>query len=384
MDRVHLDHNATTPLREEARAEFVRQLDALGGNPSSVHAEGRAARAVLDDARERVAAALGVHEDEIVFTGGGTEAIHLGMRGVLAGGTLALVTSAVEHAASLGAAAQLETAGHRVEYVGVDAEGRIAVEELCTCALAGGVGLVALMAANNEVGTVYPIAEIGARLRSGAPHGPRPLVFTDAVQALGRIPVAPRAWAVDLAAFSAHKVGGPLGVGVLYRRSGVTLQPLASGGGQEFGLRPGTENVPAIAAAAVAIELAVREQSASAARWRELTRELWQQLHAKVPDVRINGPSIAADDRLPNTLNVHLPGFEARMLVARLDLEGLAASAGSACASGSLEPSHVLLAMGRARDDARAGVRLSLGRTTNSRDIHSAVEIVGRTLRSSR
>lgn len=383
MDRVHLDHNATTPLRDEVRAEFVRQLDALGGNPSSVHAAGRAARAVLDDSRARVASALGVHEDEIVFTGGGTEAIHLGIRGALAGRALGLVTSAVEHAASLGAAALLEAAGHPVERVGVDREGRLAPEDVCARAHRSGAGLVSLMAANNEVGTVYPIGEVAARLGT-APRASRPLVFTDAVQALGRIPVVLREWNVDLAAFSAHKVGGPLGVGVLYRRLGVTLQPLASGGGQEFGLRPGTENVPAIAAAALALELAVREQAANAARWRALTRELWQQLLAKVPDVRLNGPSIDADDRLPNTLNVHLPGFEARMLVARLDLEGLAVSAGSACASGSLEPSHVLLAMGRAHADARAGVRLSLGHATDSRDVHNAVEIVGRTLRNSR
>lgn len=384
MERVHLDHNATTPLRDEARTELLRQLDALGGNPSSVHTAGRAARAVLDDSRERVAAALGAHEDEIVFTGGGTEAIHLALRGALTDRSLGLATSAVEHAASLGAAALLEEQGHRVVRVGVDADGRISAAELCARAAEVGAGLVSLMAANNEIGAVYPVAEVAALLRSAAPRGTRTLVFTDAVQALGRIPVRPREWGIDLAAFSAHKLGGPLGVGVLYRRSGVTLRPLASGGGQEFGLRPGTENVPAIAAAAVAIELAVREQPANAARWRELTRELWRQLLAKVPDVRLNGPSIDADDRLPNTLNVHLPGFEARMLVARLDLEGLAASAGSACASGSLEPSHVLLAMGRAHDDARAGLRLSLGRATNARDVHNAVESVGRTLRSSR
>lgn len=383
MERVRLDHNATTPLRTEARAEFVRQLDALGGaNPSSVHASGRAARAVLDDARERVAAALGVHEDEIVFTGGGTEAIHLAIRGVLAGTGAPLLTTAVEHSASLGAAELAEAAGSRVVRAGVDRHGRIDAATFARTATDLRAGLVSLMAANNEVGALYPVAEVASRLASST--APRPLVFTDAVQALGRVPVRVREWGADLAAFSAHKFGGPLGVGVLYKKKSVALRPLTSGGGQEAGLRPGTENVPAIAAAAVALELAVRDQAANAARWRELTRELWRQLLAKVPDVRLNGPPIDADDRLPNTLNVRLPGFEAKMLVARLDLEGLEASAGSACASGSLEPSHVLLAMGASHDDARAGLRLSLGLATNERDVHNAVEIVGRTLRSSR
>lgn len=383
MQRIHLDHNATTPLRPEARAELLAQLDALGGNPSSVHAAGRAARAVLDRARERAAAALEVHEDELVFTSGGTESVHLAIVGGLAAQPRerGLVTTVVEHSAGLGAAETVEAAGRPVARVGVDRDGRIDLAELLERARAPGAGLVSMQAANNEVGTLLPVAELAHGL---AGRRDRPWVHTDAVQALGRIPVRLRDWGVDLASFSAHKLGGPLGVGILYKRKGVGLVPLLRGGGQESGLRPGTENVPAIAAAAVALELAVREAPDRAAAWRELTRAMWRQLLASIPDVRLNGPPIEADDRLPNTLNLTLPGFEGRMLVARLDLEGVETSAGSACASGSLEPSHVLLAMGRTPDEARAGLRLSLGRTSGGEDVHNAVEILGRIRHGSR
>lgn len=375
MERLYLDHNATTPLRAEARAEYLRELDRLGGNPSSVHTSGRAARVVLDLARERAAAALGVHEDELVFTSGGTESVHLALLGALkvapAGG---LVTTVVEHSAVLGAAELAGTMGRPVARVGVDAAGRVDLAQLVSRAR-DGAALVSLQTANNEVGTVHPVGKLVAELET---RGERPLVHTDAVQALGRVPVELRAWRVDLASFSAHKLGGPLGVGLLYKRKGVRLAPLLVGGGQEGGLRPGTENVPAIAAAACALELAVAERAQQAVAWRASTSELWRQLQSKVPDVRLNGPEIDASDRLPNTLNVTLPGSDGRTLVARLDLEGLEGSAGSACASGSLEPSHVLLAMGRSPEAARAGLRLSLGRTTRGEDVHKAVEILSR------
>ncbi|MFO1011293.1 MAG: cysteine desulfurase family protein [Planctomycetota bacterium] len=375
MERLYLDHNATTPLRAEARAEYLRELDRLGGNPSSVHTSGRAARVVLDLARERAAAALGVHEDELVFTSGGTESVHLALLGALkvapAGG---LVTTVVEHSAVLGAAELAGTMGRPVAHVGVDAAGRVDLAQLVSRAR-DGAALVSLQTANNEVGTVHPVGKLVAELET---RGERPLVHTDAVQALGRVPVELRAWRVDLASFSAHKLGGPLGVGLLYKRKGVRLAPLLVGGGQEGGLRPGTENVPAIAAAACALELAVAERAQQAVAWRASTSELWRQLQSKVPDVQLNGPEIDASDRLPNTLNVTLPGSDGRTLVARLDLEGLEVSAGSACASGSLEPSHVLLAMGRSPEAARAGLRLSLGRTTRGEDVHKAVEILSR------
>jgi cysteine desulfurase len=280
----------------------------------------------------------------------------------------------------LGAAAALEAEGRPVAMLGVDRNGRVDLDELARAASDPAVGLVSLHAANNEVGTLVPPARVAAAL--GVLGRARPRLHTDAVQALGRVPLDLAG--VDLASFSAHKVGGPLGAGVLVRRRGVALAPLVHGGGQEAGLRPGTENVPAIAAGALAIELAVREREAYHARTLGLARLLWSRLSAAIPSARLAGPPLEAEDRLPNTLAVLLEWIDGRVLVARLDLEGLEASAGSACASGSIEPSHVLLAMGYPAERARAGLRLSLGRTTGSPDIHRAVEILSRTFAAAR
>ena len=379
MKRVYLDHNASAPLRPEARALFDEVLGECAGNASSVHAPGRRARARLDEARERVAAALHVMEEEVVFTSGGTESNNLALLGVLLArrgrARDGLVTTAVEHSSVLGPAAALESAGHPVVRVGVDACGRPAASDLMAAARDARVGLVSLMAANNEVGSVGPLADLRAALDE-LPAGERPLLHTDAVQALGRLPI--NLEGVALASFSAHKVGGPLGCGVLVKRSGVPLSGLFAGGGQEFDLRPGTENVPAIAAGALAIELAAAEREAFAARSRELAATLWREVRRTLPEAALVGPPID-EERLPNTVNIALPGIDGRVLVTRLDLNGLAVSAGSACASGSLEPSHVLLAMGRSREAARAGLRLSIGRDTTAKDIHTAVETLGKT-----
>lgn len=384
MKRVHLDHNATTPMRPEVRALFLETIDALSGNPSSVHRSGRAARQVLDEARERIAAALQAHEDEIVFTSGGTESIHLAILGAVRplSKEKGLVTTAVEHSAVLGAAGALEREGHPVQVLRVDRQGRPDLPSLFESARDPHIGLISVMAANNEVGTLMPIGDIAAHLDDLGRS--RPLFHTDAVQALGRIPVDLGRWRADMASFSVHKLGGPLGVGLLYRRKGVSLSGLMFGGGQESGLRPGTENVPAIAAAALAVELAVKEQAEYAARTRELSLSFWRQLQSVLPRVELHGPPIESDERLSNTLNIGLFGIDGRVLVTRLDLEGLEASAGSACASGSLEPSHVLRAMGFDDERARSGLRLSFGRTTDARDINSAVDILRRTLVSSR
>jgi len=382
--RVYLDHNATTPMRPEVRGELLRAIDRLGGNPSSLHTAGRAARQVLDEARERVAAALGVHEDEIVFTASGTESDNLALLGAMGAmpATRGLLTTAVEHSAVLAAADELARLGRPVHRVHVDAEGTPDLGELAEHAVSGRYGLVSVMAANNEVGTLPPLEEVAALLEGSGDE--RPCFHTDAVQALGRIPIELDRWRVDLASFSAHKLGGPFGVGVLVRKQGVPLNALLHGGGQEHGLRPGTENVPAIAAAAIAIELAVREQADYEQRTRELSSVFWRQVQAVLPEASLHGPGIDSPRRLSNTLNLSLEGVEGHVLVTRLDLAGLEVSAGSACASGSLEPSHVLRAMGLSDERARAGLRVSFGRTTTLEDVRAAVDALRRTFSPAR
>ena len=378
MRRVYLDHNATTRMRDEVRAHLIEKMEELGGNPSSVHHSGRRARAVLDEARARTATALGVHEDEVFFTSGGTESVNLALLGTARSSSrpASLLTSTAEHSCVLGAADALVAQGAPVHRIGVDRQCRVDPEQVLEIAARTRVGLVSIMAANNEVGAVQPLAAIGTGLESQGRE--KPLLHTDAVQALGRIPVPIHEWKADLASFSAHKLGGPLGVGILFKRRGIHLVPQMHGGGQEAGLRPGSENVPAISAAALAIELSVRDRPVEAKGMRELSLCLWHEITDTLPDVELLGPPIDSDERLPNTLDIVVGGIDGRMLVARLDLEGLEASAGSACASGSLEPSHVLLAMGRSIESARSGLRLSLGRETSREDIHTAVEILER------
>jgi len=373
--RIHLDHNATTPLRPEARARWLEVVDRLEGNPSALHAGGRAARDVLDRARAQVAAALGAHEEEVVFTSGGTESNRLALLGAFAGrGSGGLVTSAVEHASVLGVAERLERDGIGVVRLPVDASGSPDLAALDR-ALERPTRAVSIQAANNEVGALPPLGAIADRLRASAEE--RPLFHTDAVQALGRIPLelGEDGWGVDVASFSAHKVGGPVGVGVLWRRRGARLLGTTPHVAQEGGLRPGTEDVAGIAAAAVAIELAVAEQPAFAERTSALARGLWCTLESRVPGVRLYGPAVDAA-RLPNTLCIAFPDTDGKVLVTRLDLEGLEVSAGSACASGSIEPSHVLRAMGCDDAAARAGLRVSLGRATTRAECDAAVDIL--------
>ncbi len=392
MTRVYLDHNATTPIRPEARAAFLETLDRLGGNPSSVHRSGRAARILVDEARARTAAALAVDEDEIVFTSGGTESANLAVMGaaLARGRSGKLATTSAEHSAVLASARALEEEGWHVDRIPVDRRCRLDLGAIERAAREG-LDLVSVMAANNEVGTLQPLAAVAEVSRTGGRA--RPVFHTDAAQALGRIPVRPKEWGVDLASFSAHKIGGPLGLGVLYRKRGTPLAPLARGGGQEGGARSGSENVPAIVAGALAIELAVREQPEHTSKVRALSLRLWKGISHALPDVELLGPPMDEENtidarvtratnegRLPNTVAISIGGVDGRTLVARLDLEGLEASAGSACASGSLEPSHVLLAMGFDPERARSGLRLSLGRSSSAEDVERAIEILARTI----
>lgn len=386
MRRVYLDHNATSPLLPEVRERWLEVSAELAGNPSSLHAEGRRARDLVDRARAQVAGALAVHEDEILFTSGGTEANNLALRGSLAarGKGSGLLTGAIEHSSVLETARALHALGHPVQELGVDAEGRLDTDELRAALARGGVALVSLHTANNEIGVVWELQDVAALIDSTATGRQRALLHTDAVQALGRIPLDLARSGVDLASFSAHKIGGPVGTGILWKRRGLVLVPQLTGGGQEGGQRGGTEDVAGIASAALAVELAVAEQAAFAARARELTLWMWSELCASVPGVRLLGPAVGARERLPNTLSFSVPGEDGKVLVTRMDLEGVALGAGSACASGSLEPSHVLVALGCGADEARAGLRVSLGRTTMRAECRVALEVFRKRLGASR
>jgi cysteine desulfurase len=365
---IYLDHAATTPLRPEVLEAMLPYLTEHHGNPSSIHASGRRARRGLDDAREEIAALLGAKPREIVFTASGTEADNLAVKGVAWAASSRgrhLVTSAVEHKAVLAPMAVLERQGFTVTEVGVDADGRVDPEEVAA-AITERTTLVSVMAANNEIGTIQPIAEIGAvcRARGVALH-------VDAVQSAAFAAPMPDAWQASLVSLSAHKLNGPKGVGVLYIRQGTGMLPQLNGGAQERQRRAGTENVAAAVGFAAAMRLAVAEAEARNARLTVLRDRLLAGLTA-VDDVRRTGH---ATDRLPNSASVVIGGIEGGDLVAALDLEGIEGSTGSACTTGSVEPSHVLLAMGIDPFLAHGSLRLTLGAETTEADIERTIDV---------
>ena len=365
----YLDHAATTPLIPEAREAVLRALDEDFGNPSSVHEAGRRAKTLVEDARDRVAAAVGASPAEIVFTGGGTEADNLAVKGATAklrGNGDHLIVSAFEHHAVLDPARSLERAGWRLTVVPVTSEGLVHPE-----AIADGVErsttLVSLMAVNNEIGTIQPIAEVVEAVKAKNPHT---LVHTDAVQALGNVPVDVHRWGVDLASFAAHKLGGPKGVGALFVRAGVPVEAIVHGGGQERGLRSGTLNVPGISGFGAAAEIAAKEVHEKSERVGALRDRLLDGIRAIVPDVVVNG---TLQDRSANNLNVCIPRADGETLLLLLDEAGIACSSGSACASGALDPSHVLLAIGVPKDLAKGSLRFTFGRTSTPADVDAVL-----------
>lgn len=363
MRQVYLDHAATTPPHPEVIAAMAEAMEHTFGNASSLHAWGRDARRALEEGREKVAALIGAQPAEVFFTSGGTESDNMAVRGVaLANAERGrhIITSAVEHHAVLAACEALEKEGFRVTYLPVDRDGVVRLEDIQQ-ALTNETVLVSIMAANNEVGSIQPIAEI-ARLA----HEKGAYVHTDAVQAVGQIPVDVNQWGVDLLSLTGHKFYGPKGVGALYVRRRTRILPMIRGGGQERGLRSGTQNVPGVVALAKAAELAQRELPERTRHLLALRQRLWQGLHSKVPDISLNGhPNL----RLPGNLSVNVHGVEGETLLLSLDMKGIALSAGSACAAGALEPSHVLKAMGVATDTARGSLRFSLGRGNTAEDI---------------
>jgi cysteine desulfurase len=392
----YLDYAASAPLRAEALAAMLPLLERPAANPSSQHGQGRAARAAVETAREQVAALVGAAPAEVVFTSGGTEADNLAVKGtVLARPPEGrhLVCSAVEHHAVLDAAAWAEAdAGARVDLAPVDGLGRVEPDRLAGLLRPGRTALVAVMAANNEVGTGQPVAAVAE-----AAHAAGAVLLCDAVQAAGLPGVDMAGDGIDLLALASHKLGGPTGVGALVVRTGTSLRPLVHGGGQERGLRSGTLPAAALAGfgAAAAAALAER-QTGAGATLAALRARLLAGLRALVPDLEVNGdPAPAgggppgpaptpqpgqAGPGLPGLLSVRFPGRRAEDLLLLLDRHGVACSAGSACASGAVTPSHVLVAMGREAAEARETIRFSLGHASTQADVDAAVAAVAQAL----
>ena len=361
---AYLDHAATTPMRPEAVAAMLPFLTDRFGNPSGVHRFSRAARAALDEAREVVAECLGAEPGEIVFTGGGTEADNLAVAGVHADRPGAVLCAATEHHAVLHACAAL---GGRT--VAVDHAGVIDLDALDD-ALDDTVTVVSVMLANNEVGTVQPLAEVADVVRRRAPDA---RVHTDAVQAFPWLDVAALAAPADLVAVSAHKFGGPKGVGALVVRAGVGLRPLLHGGGQERDRRSGTHNVAGIVAMAAAMRATVEQRDADVARVSARRDRLADSLMHAVPGAVETG---VRSTKVAGNCHLRFPGIESETLLLLLDEAGVAAAAGSACAAGATEPSHVLTAMGLSAEEARSSVRFSLGPGTTDDEINLALKTV--------
>jgi cysteine desulfurase len=364
--RVYLDHNASTPVHPEVVAEMLPYFADVFGNPSSVHAFGRAARDAVDTARERIGRLLGVSPEEIIFTSGGTESDNFAVKGLAwARGRGHLITSQVEHHAVLRTCQWLESQGFAVTYLPVDRYGMVDPDDVRRALRADTIG-VSIMHANSEVGTIQPVAAIGALTRErGIPF------HVDAVQTLGKIPLDVHALGVDVMSFSSHKIYGPKGVAGLYLRKGTRMAAVQHGGDHERRRRAGTENVPGIVGFGKAVEVRGREMHVEAERVRALRDRLWEGVRARLEEVRLNGHPT---ERLPGTNNIVFRHVESESIVLGLDLKGVAVSAGSACTAGHVEPSHVLVAMGVPLDWAVGAVRFSLGRSTTAEDIDYVIE----------
>ncbi|KZE40043.1 cysteine desulfurase NifS [Bhargavaea cecembensis] len=369
MNGIYLDHAATTPVHPEVARVYAELLTSTFGNASSIHGTGRAARKLLDDSRATVAGLIGARPEEMIFTGGGTESDNFAIFGTAEARSdegRHIITTGIEHHAVLNACKRLEKRGFEVTWLPVDREGRVSPDDVKD-ALREDTILVTIMAANNEVGTIQPIREIGEILK-----GHSATFHTDAVQAFGEIPVDVKEFGVDLLSASAHKINGPKGIGFLYQRNGTKIVPPTSGGEQERKRRAGTENVPGIAAFAKAAEIA--QESLAERRERH---EAFKQIMTGILKETGTAFSVNADraETLPNILNLSFPGTDIESLLVNLDLAGIHVSSGSACTAGSIDPSHVLVAMhGESAEELRNSVRFSFGYGLSEEDIRSAAE----------
>ena len=366
--RVYLDHNASTPVHPEVLAEMLPFFSDVFGNPSSIHGFGREAREGLDLARERVAKFLKVSPQEVVFTSGGTESDNFAVKGLaLAKGKGHIITSQIEHHAVLRACQALQAQGFDLTCVGVDEHGMVDPEEVRR-AIRPDTLAISIMHANSEVGTLQPIEAIGRIARErGVPF------HVDAVQTLGKLPLDVDALNIDMLSFSAHKIYGPKGVAGLYIRKGTKMVAVQHGGEHERRRRAGTENVAGVVGLGKAVEIRARDMAVEAERLTSLRDRLWNGVRQRVPDVRLSGHPV---ERLPGTASLLFRHVESESIVLGLDLKGIGVSAGSACTSGNVEPSHVLVAMGMPVDWAMGAVRCSLGRSTTAEDIDYVIDCV--------
>jgi len=367
--RIYLDHAATTPTDPEVVEAMLPYLSDVFGNPSSIHSFGQEAKSAVEEARDKIAALIGGRGEEIVFTGGGTEADNFAIKGTAyanEGKGNHIITTPIEHHAVMETCKFLQGRGFEVTYLPVDGYGLVDPQDVKK-AITDKTILISVMHANNEVGTIEPIAEIGKIAREAGIY-----FHTDAVQAVGHIPVKVDELGVDMLAMSAHKLYGPKGVGALYIRKGTKLISFMHGGEQERRRRAGTENVPAIVGLGKAAEVAQREMNAEAKRLISLRDRLIKGLMGQIEHSRLNGHPT---QRLPNNVNVSIEFVEGESMLLNLDLEGIAASTGSACSSSSLEPSYVLLAMGLSHELAHGSLRFSLGRETTEGDIARVLEV---------
>ena len=370
MDRIYLDYAATAPVLPEVLDAMLPFFMSQFGNPSGVHAFGRETRKAVEQARRRTADLLGADSREIVFTSGGSESNNLAIKGAaysLRTKGNHIVTSKIEHPSVLNTCRWLEKQGFRVTYLPVDSCGTVSPEDVRE-AICPDTVLVSIMTANNEIGTVQHVSEIGEICRD------KGVVFhSDAVQAAGMLKTDVRAMNVDLLSLSAHKFHGPKGTGALYGRKGTKLEAVIHGGEQERGLRAGTENVPGIVGLGKAAEIAGSEMKKNTAQIRELRDLLIQRIQEKVPDAFLNGHPV---NRLPNNCHFSFSGIESEALLLRLDLAGISVSGGSACTSGSMEPSHVLQAIGLKDEVLRSGIRMTLGKETTREEIERTAQIL--------
>lgn len=373
--KVYMDNAATTKLSPDVLNAMMPYLTDIYGNASSVHAFGREAREGVEHARNQVAAAINASPDEIFFTAGGTESDNMAIKGVAhkyAKKGKHIITTAIEHHAVLHTCEALEKEGYEVTYLPVDEDGLISVEQV-RAAMRDDTLLVTVMFANNEVGTIEPIAEIGALCRE------RNVLFhTDAVQAVCHVPIDVKAMNIDLMSISAHKFHGPKGIGALYCRKGIVLEPVIVGGAQERKRRAGTENVAGIVGLGAAIERAHKNMSADMARVSALRDKLISGILKDIPHVKLNGHPT---QRLPQNVNFSIRYIEGESILLMLDINGIAASSGSACTSGSLDPSHVLLAMGIPHEIAHGSLRLTLSDMTTDEEVDYVLETLTKTVK---